>query len=108
LSKTKFDSMPFYEGGDGSLTDIVAAKSLFKSKEDFLYWFLNDSEEYGDFLNGYLENEEKPFFTIDDVQEGYVRYYPHFGEDSGANIESGYMFCNKGRGAFEVYSISFQ
>ena len=109
MSKSKFGSMSFYEEGCGSLTDIVAEKSMFKSKEDFLQWFLNDSEEYGTYLDShYSTDEELPVFTIDDIEEKYVRYFPNFGEDSGMAIDSGYTFCDKGRGTFATYSISFQ
>jgi hypothetical protein len=107
MSKVAFESMSFYEGGDGSLTDIVARKSLFKNKEDFLKWILNDSEEYETHYDD-LELSEVPTFEISEVKEGYVRYFRNFGEDSGMSIESGYTFCDKGRGAFKVYYVNFQ
>jgi len=107
MSKCKFETMSFYEGGDGGLTDIVGKKSLFKSKEDFVHWLLNDSEEYESHFDCYKEGEERPVFTEDDIREGYVRYYAHFAEDSGMDIDGGYTFCENKRGSFEVYYIRF-
>ena len=107
MSKYVFESMSFLEGGDGSLTDIVARKSLFKNKEEFLKWILNDSEEYETHYND-LELSEVPTLELSEVKEGYVRYFRNFGEGSGMSIESGYTFSNKARGAFEVYYVNFQ
>lgn len=86
-----FDYMAFMECGDGSITDIVGVKKLFKDKEDFADFALN---EYDCF-------EEKP--TADMVEVDYIRYYPHMPE--GFQIDSGYTFCKKGKGAIEVYRI---
>ena len=103
MSKSKFDTVVFQEGGAGSISDIVGKKSLFVNKFEFLEWLINECEEIEE---GY--EELKLNLNVEDVEERYVRYFPHFGEDSGFEIESGYTFCNKGKGAFEVYTISFQ
>lgn len=107
MKKYVFESMSFYEGGCGGLTDIVARKSLFKNKEDFIKWLITESEEYESYIDYLYPNETMPL-TEEDVKESYVRYFRNFGEGSGMEIESGYTFCKKARGAFEVYCINFQ
>lgn len=97
--KSKFTHMEFREMGNGSCTNIVGRKDLFKNEEDFI----NDmSEEYEYIFESQIV---KP--TKDSVYISYVRYYPHFGESSGMDIDSGYTFCRQGRGAIEVYCIDF-
>ncbi|SNS22673.1 hypothetical protein SAMN05446037_1006112 [Anaerovirgula multivorans] len=98
---SKFTTMAFYEGGCGSLTGIVGRKDLFKSKKDFLDWCMHDCDELeSDF--SFLD--ENPEFTTDDISEDFIRYYPRMPE--GFEIESGWTFCKKGRGAIEVYVLN--
>jgi len=98
---SKFTTMAFREMGDGTLTQIVGNKNLFKSKKDFLLWCLTDCEELE-----YDFQDQTQNWTIDNIVESYVRYYSHMPE--GFNIESGYTFCNKGKGAFEVYVLDLR
>jgi len=91
MNKMKFTTMKFQEGGYGSAMNVVGKKSLFKSEKDFLDMARDEYEIDIDELN--------------EVYVAYVRYYPCFGEDSGMEIESGYTFCNKARGAMEVYCL---
>jgi hypothetical protein len=100
---SKFETMPFYARGCDELTNIVGKKSLFKDKQAFLNWALNDCEELDEFLSE--ESEVKERLTAEDVKEGFVRYYPNMPE--GFDIKSGYTFCGNEKGAFEVYYIDF-
>ena len=99
----KFTTMGFYEGGAGSLIQIVGRKSLFNDKEDFLRYCNVDCEEIDEYFD-WVSKEEKPIYTIDDVSEGYVRYFPKMPESF--EIECGYTFCSKGKGAFGVYILN--
>ena len=101
--------MEFTDGG--SVTNFVAKKSIYKSKEDFLHDCLN---EFDYILEDYLSDSEcekmKSFTDTSIVEDGvYCRYYPRLPDAFGyLDMESGYTFCPKGRGAFEVYSIDFE
>jgi len=90
----KFTTMQFQEGGCGSPTNIVGKKLLFKDEKEFLEMA---KEEF-----------ETDIDTFNEVYITYIRYYPCFGEDSGMEIESGYTFCNKARGAIEVYCLDLR
>lgn len=94
---------------DGSSdTDFVGKQSLYKSKSDFL------ADCFGEFdwiLESYLTEKEwhqmalfKDTSIVKD--DGYCRYYPKIPDSCGADIENGYMFCEKGKGAFSVYSVN--
>lgn len=104
--------MELIEFTDGSsVTNFVAKKSIYKSKEDFLSDCLS---EFDYILEDYLNDSEwekmKSFTDTSIVEDGiYCRYYPSLPDDFAyLDMESGYTFCPKGRGAFEVYAIDFK
>lgn len=98
----KFTVMAFQEGGCGSVTQIVGRKTLFKSKEDFLNYCATENEDIEEMVaNADFDTND---LIIDDISEGYVRYYPRMPE--GFEIESGWTFCKKGKGAVEVYIMN--
>jgi hypothetical protein len=88
---SKFEYMEFREGGCNGITDIVGRKSLFKNEQDF-----------ADFANTEFGIDAETS-SAENVKTAYIRYYPKMPE--GFEIESGYAFCNKGRGAIEVYRL---
>ena len=100
----KFTTMRFEEFGCGSLTDVVGRKDLFKDKQDFLNYVLSD--KCAELEKERSSNNEIPKLTIEDVKEDYVRYYPNFPEGMSMEVKSGWTYCDKNSGAFEVYSIS--
>ncbi|MFF2532306.1 hypothetical protein ACFVS2_25690 [Brevibacillus sp. NPDC058079] len=91
--------MPFRDNGNGAILSFVGKKSLFTSKEEFVENVLSEFED--DFSD--LDPECLP--TIDDVKESHCRFYPILPE--GFDIQSGYTFCEPGKGAFGVYYIDF-
>ena len=99
----KFTVMSFEEGGCGGIHSIVGRKSLFKSEEDFLKYLIEEDDDMEYMVNN--NDFDTEHLTIDSISEDYVRYYPKMPE--GFEIESGYTFCNKGKGAFEVYVYNF-
>jgi hypothetical protein len=94
MSKKKFDHGVFQEEGNGNATDVVGSKKIFNNAQEFIDFIYN---EY-DYV---FEDVEKP--TVDKIKTDYIRYYPKMPEEF--EIESGYTFCKKGRGAIEVYRL---
>lgn len=95
--------MHLIEFTDGSsTTELVGKKSAFIDAADFLKQCKGEFE---------WKFEDIDFeITAEDVQDGaYCRYYPRMPEDfSHLELESGYTFCDPGKGAFEVYFIPWQ
>jgi hypothetical protein len=83
---------------DGSYaTDIVAPKSKYTTKEEFLGACA--AEEYTD--------QWPDKVKIENVNEAYCRFFPAGIE--GWEGDSGcYSFCKQGVGAFPVWTISLQ
>lgn len=100
---SKFTVMAFEEGGCGATTNIVGRKSLFKSKEDFLNYCIKENEDIEDMVNN--NDFDIKDLIIENVSEDYIRYYPKMPE--GFELESGWTFCGKGRGALAVYVYTF-
>lgn len=95
--------MHLIEFTDGSsTTELVGKKSAFKDAADFLKQCKGEFEWKFDDIDYEI--------TVDHVVDGlYCRYYPRMPEDySHLEMESGYTFCDPGRGAFEVYVIPWQ
>lgn len=95
--------MKLIEFTDGSsTTELVGKKSAFKDPADFLEQCKREWDWKFDKLDFEIKKEH--------VQDGaYCRYYPKIPEDySHLDLESGYAFCERGRGAFEVYFIPFR
>ena len=103
--------MELMEFTHGSIvTDFVAKKSIYKSKEDFLKDCLSKFDYILERYLNYSEREKMKSFTDTSIVEDgiYCRYYPRFPEDyTHLDTEGGYTFCSKSRGAFEVYAIDF-
>lgn len=97
MSKAK---MGFSLFSDGYLaTDIVAPKSSYPTKEDFI---AECSAEYGE---NYSEWWDK--VKIENVEEAHCRYYPKGFE--GWDWTGGcYSFGSAGTGSFPVWRISLQ
>lgn len=94
MNKTKFDHMVFKECGCDASTDIVGSTKIFKSKDDFIdFAFKEYDYEFDD-----AEKPDPNNVTID-----YIRYFPKM--PFGFEIESGYTFCRKAKGAVEVYRL---
>lgn len=103
------DIVEFTDGS--SVTHFVGKKSLYANKglfyqavkqefEDTIKRYFNEAERE---VVGNLEASEIVHDTV------YCRYYPRFSEDySHLGLDGGYAFCNKGRGAFEVYVVNFE
>lgn len=94
---------------DGSsYTHFVGKKSMYKYKLAFLQECF---KEFDVILEGFLTEEEwgirKEIKNIELVYDNlYCRYYHHMSEEvSYLGLESGYLFCDKARGAFEVFAI---
>lgn len=83
-------------------TEFVGKKSAFKDASDFLEQCKGEFEWKFD----EIDFEIKPEHVID---RAYCRYYPKMPEDySHLGLESGYTFCEEGRGAFEVYVLPWE
>ena len=85
-----------------STTEFVGKKSGFKDAADFLEACKGEFDWKFDEID----------FAVnpDDVFDGvYCRYYPRMPADmSHLDLESGYTFCDKQRGAFEVYVLPWE
>ncbi|WP_336769855.1 hypothetical protein [Bacillus bombysepticus] len=103
------DICAFTDGS--SYTQFVGKKSLYESKVRFVEecikefsYILEDIFSEQEFLKVI---EEMGAANVHDNL--YCRYYPRMPEDvSYLDLEEGYLFCEKGRGAFEVYVIDIQ
>lgn len=91
---------------DGSsTTNFVASKKNYKTKEDFLKDCLGEF----DYEISALKEKGVRMPTVDDVYEDYCRYYPKMPQDySYLELEGGYVFTEKRKGAFEVYAIDLR
>ena len=96
----KFESMMFYEGGDGAETEYIVRKSKY-TKEEAIQEAIQESYDIAE-LSG-TKVEIKEFNPDDFIKEGYVRFYPNLPE--GFEIESGWTHCKKARGAIEVWLV---
>lgn len=102
--------MELIEFTDGhSVINFVGKKSIFSSKEDFFKAMVNEF----DCTLGQLFTESElakiPELDVEDlVLDGaYCRYYTRIPEEaSHLGLESGYLFCPRGQGAFEVYVVN--
>lgn len=95
--------MHLIEFTDGSsTTEFVGKKSEFKDASHFLGECRGEFDWKFDDIDFEIKHEH----VIDGM---YCRYYPKMPEDmSHLDLESGYTFCEKGRGAFEVYVLPWQ
>lgn len=92
--------MYLIEFTDGSsTTELVGKKSAFKDATDFL------EKCRGEF--DWILDELKFEINAEQVIDGlYSRFYRNMPSDYAyLDLESGYTFCDKGRGAFEVYVL---
>ena len=103
--------MEITEFTDGNtVTNFVAKKSIYKSKEGFLSDCLSEFEYIiEDYLNDSEFEKMKSFTDTTIVEDGiYCRYHrcsQSYFEYSFT--QNGYIFCEKDKDAFEVYSIDF-
>lgn len=98
----------FHDGS--SFVDFVAKQSDYNNKAHFLSSCFNEFESI---LEDYFSEKEwnqMALFTDTTIVKDdlYCRFYPNMPEDSGPDIESGYTYCQEGRGAFLVYSVSIE
>jgi hypothetical protein len=99
--KRLFEHMVFEEGGCGQATNIVGRKSLFKNEQDFIDFIFNNYE--------YLfENINKEDISIDKIYITYIRFYPNMPNYQSWEIDCGYTFCKKNKGAIEVYCYNIK
>lgn len=85
-----------------SVTAFVGKKSEFSSVDAFL----SACQSEFDYEIEKLGVTILPEHVVDGV---YCRYYSKMPEDvSYLELESGYLFCDKGKGAFEVYCVSLR
>jgi hypothetical protein len=94
MSKTKLDICTFSDGC--TTTDIVAPKSKYPTKEDFIRECA--AEEYD---NGCSYSDK---VKLENVTESYCRYFPK-GIEDGDFPDGCYSFCKAGVGAFPIWRI---
>lgn len=95
--------MHLIEFTDGSsTTEFVGKKSAFKDAADFLVQCKGEFDWKFDEIDFDIR--------VEHVADGmYCRYYPKMPNDmSHLDMESGYTFCDPGKGAFEVYVLPFR
>ncbi|HHL0969542.1 hypothetical protein [Bacillus thuringiensis] len=103
------DICAFADGS--SYTQFVGKKSLYESKEHFAK---ECTKEFCYILENMLSEQDylKVMSKINSevVHDNlYCRYYPRMPEEmSYLDLESGYLFCDKNKGAFEVYVIDIE
>lgn len=92
--------MEFTDGS--SITHFVGRKSAFECDGDFLDKCIREYD--------WKIDELELDLRIEYVQDGvYCRFYPNMPQEMAyLDLESGYTFCDKGRGAFEVYVIDIR
>lgn len=104
----KFDEMMFCEGGCGSETEYVLRKDLFtieQAVERAVYESCDIDEicEQDYFLKIIKQSDYDNF-----VSTSHIRYYPHMPDSGYWEIESGWTYCSKNRGAVEVWAVSIE
>jgi hypothetical protein len=98
MSRAKLELIIF---SDGYLsTDVVAPKSQYPTKEEFLAASL---AEYGEDY----EDKWADKLKLENVTEAHCRYYPT-GFEGWDNDGGGYSFSRAGSGAFPVWRIELQ
>lgn len=98
MSKARLDICTLSDGYNA--TDIVAPKSKYPTKEDFIKECM--VEEYTESYNNWADKVK-----IENVKESYCRYFPS-GIEGWDNDGGCYSFCKEGTGAFPVWTISLQ
>lgn len=103
------DICAFTDGS--SYTQFVGKKSLYRSKEHFAEECIKEF----DYILEDMFSEQEHVQVLNKIHAEivydnlYCRYYPRMPEDaSHLDLEDGYLFCEKGKGAFEVYVIDVQ
>ncbi|GAB6553021.1 hypothetical protein bcgnr5378_06300 [Bacillus cereus] len=103
------DICAFTDGS--SYTQFVGKKSLYENKDRFAKECV---KEFSYILEDIFSEQE--FLKVMEKMDAgivhdnlYCRYYPRMPEDvSYLDLDEGYLFCEKSRGAFEVFVIDIQ
>ncbi|GAB6427986.1 hypothetical protein bcgnr5372_38530 [Bacillus luti] len=103
------DICAFTDGS--SYTQFVGKKSLYENKGNFAEECIKEFS----YILEEIFSEQEFLKVIENMVAGivhdnlYCRYYRRMPEDvSYLDLDEGYLFCEKGRGAFEVFVIDIQ
>ncbi|WES09701.1 hypothetical protein [Bacillus paranthracis] len=103
------DICAFTDGS--SFTQFVGKKSLYKDKEHFVKECI---KEFDSILED-IFSEQEYLVLLNKIGSEivhdnlYCRYYPRMPEEVAyLDLDEGYLFCEKGKGAFEVYVIDIE